>query len=255
MPTNWSMEALKAQAVAARSYALAATNNGQNSICSSQSCQEVKTEENDSNWKAAVDATKGWVMTSGGQPIKAWFSSTHGGYEFSSSDIGWSSTPWTKEAKDTSANVSNFSDLQNNAYDKVSPWFYCDWGARAQYNKTAWLQSGEFSDIVNVLLLAKADSSTQQHLSQIDKPNPDNVDTWDVNRVKQELKNRGITPYENISSAGVDWDTGSGKTTTIHVNGDAGSTSFNGNDFKNFFDLRAPANIQIVGPLYNVEQR
>ena len=50
-------------------------------------------------------------------------------------------------------------------------------------------------------------------------------------------------------------DFGSGRTTTISVNGDGKSDSFSMNDFKDFFNLRAPANIQIVGPLFNVEKR
>ncbi|KKU34644.1 MAG: hypothetical protein UX50_C0015G0016, partial [Candidatus Beckwithbacteria bacterium GW2011_GWA1_46_30] len=31
--------------------------------------------------------------------------------------------------------------------------------------------------------------------------------------------------------------------------------AFTGSEFKDWFNLRAPANIQIVGPLYNVERR
>jgi len=34
------------------------------------------------NWDQAVNDTAGLVMVQGGQPIKAWFSSTHGGYVF-----------------------------------------------------------------------------------------------------------------------------------------------------------------------------
>ncbi len=255
MPTNWQTEALKAQAVAARSYALSATNNGQASICPSQQCQVVKKEINSDTWQHAVDDTRGWVITSGGQPIKAWFSSTHGGYVFSSGDIGWSGTAWTKNALDATGNVSSFSDLQNNAYDKGSPWFYCDWGSRSQYNKTAWLRSEELADIVNVLMLAKNDSSTQKHLAQVDKTNPDGVDTWDSDRVKQECRNRGIAPYNTISDLNIDWDKGSGKTTSVTLSGDSGSKSFSGSEFKDYFNLRAPANIQIVGPLYNAEKR
>lgn len=256
MPTNWNMEALKAQAVAARSYALATTNNGANTICPSQSCQVVKQEENSDSWKQAVDATRGWVLTSGGSPIRAWFSSTHGGYEFTSSDIGWNGTPWTKRLVDTkSGSASSFDDLFNNAYDKASPWFYCDWGSRASYNKTAWLKSDEVADIANVLMLAKADSSTQKHLSQTDKPNPDGVDTWDAGRVRQELSSRGVTPFNSISNVSVDWDRGSGRTTSITFNGDGGSKSFDGGEFKTYFNLRAPSNINIVGPLYNVERK
>jgi peptidoglycan hydrolase CwlO-like protein len=68
VPTNWPMESLKAQAIAARSYALSRTNDGASSICPSQSCQVVKKEENSDAWKQAVSETSGIVMTSGGIP-------------------------------------------------------------------------------------------------------------------------------------------------------------------------------------------
>ncbi|MCL4365662.1 SpoIID/LytB domain-containing protein [Patescibacteria group bacterium] len=252
MPAGWPAEALKAQAIAARSYALAYTNNGSGPICPSQQCQVVKKEINDGNWQAAVEATRGIVMTSGGQPIKAWFSSTHGGYVFNSGDIGWSSTSFTKRAQDSSGGISSFSDLQNNAYDKNSPIFYCDWGARAQYNKTAWLKPEELADIVNVLMLAKKDSGTQVHLSQTDKPNPDGQETWDAGRVRSEL---GSSAFNTISEVSVSADFGSGRTTTVTVSGDGRSQSFDGGEFKNYFNLRAPANINIVGPLFNVEKK
>jgi len=255
MPTTWNSEALKAQAIAARSYALAYTNNGSGNICPSQACQVVKQEQNSQAWVDAVNATAGVVLTSGGQPIKAWFSSTHGGYVHSSSDIGWSGTSYTKNAQDATSNIGSFSDLQNNAYDKSSPWFYCDWGSRSQYGGTAWLQPSEVADIANVILLAKADSSTGNHLYQPDKPNPEGTDTWDADRVRQELKSRGITGYSSVSDASVSVDFGSGKTTSVNINGDAGSHSFDAGEFKNWFNLRAPASIQIVGPLFNIEKQ
>jgi len=255
VPTNWPEETLRAQAIAARSYALAYTNNGSGSICPSQSCQVAKREENSDAWKKAVSDTSGIVLTSGGQPIKAWFSSTHGGYVYSSGDIGWSGTPYTKRQKDATGSVNSFADLQSSAYDKGSPWFYCDWGSRSQYGKTAWLKGDEISDIVNVLLLAQRDSSTKEHLYQTDKPNPAGTDTWDEGRVKQELTNRGINPFNSISNISVGVDFGSGQTNSVNINGDAGSANFGGSDFKAYFNLRAPANIQIVGPLYNVERK
>lgn len=251
MPTDFPMEALKAQAIAARSYALNYTNNGSKSICPSQSCQVVKKEINNGTWQAAVDATRGMVLTNSGQPITAWFSSTHGGYAYTSADIGWKGTNWTKRLNDSSGGTSSFSDLFNNAYDKSSPTFYCDWGNRPQYNKTAWLKPDEVADIANVILLAKADGSTQKHLAQVDKPNPDGTDTWDAGRVKSELTGRGITPLESASDISVNADFGSGRTVTVNING----RGFDGQDFKNYFNLRAPANIQIVGPLFNVEKR
>ena len=166
VPDNWPIEALKAQAIAARSYAVAATNNGSMSICATQSCQVFQTNPKGGNWDSAVSQTAGQVMVQGGQVVKAWFSSTHGGYVHSSGSIGWADTSYTKNAVDASGSVNSFADLQNNAYDKSSPWFYCDWGGRSDYNNTAWLKPDEFADIVNVIMLAQKDSSTQNHLSQ-----------------------------------------------------------------------------------------
>ncbi|MCL5676196.1 MAG: SpoIID/LytB domain-containing protein [Patescibacteria group bacterium] len=255
VPGDWPAEALKAQAVAARSYAMAYTNNGAGSICATQQCQVFQPNEKGGAWNDAVNATAGKVMQQGGNPIKAWFSSTHGGYVFSSGDVGWSATSWTKEARDTSGNVGSFSDLQSTSYDKTSPWFYCDWGSRSNYNNTAWLKPDELADIVNVLMLYQKDSGTAEHLYQPDKSNPAGTDTWNSDRVKQELRSRGGSPFNNISSVSISADFGSGRVTTVSVSGDAPTQSFSGADFKDFFDLRAPANIQIVGPLYNIEKR
>jgi hypothetical protein len=191
-------------------------------------------------------------MVQGGQPIKAWFSATHGGYEYTSADIGWSATSWTKRLVDTTTgSVGSFSDLMNNAYDKDSPVFYCDWGGRSDQNKTAWLSSTDLADIVNAVLLAEKDGSTKSHLYQPDKANPEGTDTWSADQVKSNLSQRGGTPIDNVTDVSVGVDFGTGRTTTVTINGQ----TINGDDFKNYFNLRAPANIQIVGPLYNIEKR
>ncbi|HLD26569.1 MAG TPA: SpoIID/LytB domain-containing protein [Patescibacteria group bacterium] len=255
IPESWPMEALKAQAVAARSYALAYTNNGQNEICTTQSCQVWKPDKKTGNWVQAVSQTQGEVMTRDGGVITAWYASTSGGYTFTSSDVGWNSRPWTKRVRDTSGDISSFSDLFDRAYDKSSPCFYSAQGYRKEYAQSAWLKSDEVADIINVILLARKDSGTREHLYQTDKSNPAGTDTWDKERVQQELRNRGTTPYSNISNISVDWDRGIGKTNTITTSGDAGNITLDGAEFKSFFNLRAPANIQIVGPLYTVEKR
>jgi len=256
IPASWPMASLQAQAIAARSYALAVTNNGANSICATQDCQVFKSDAKGGNWESAVNGTTGKVMIAGGQVIKAWYASTAGGYTFTNSDVwGGTQRSWTKRFRDTSGDVGSFADLFNNAYDKDSPCFYSAQGWRSEYGKSAWLKPAEVADIVNVLLLAKADSSTQKHLPQVDKPNPDGVETWGSDRVKQELRDRGIIPHNTIFSITVDWDKGLGRTTTLTISGDTGTKNFDGPEFKNFFNLRAPANIQIVGPLFNIEKK
>jgi len=259
VPDSWgnegAMAALEAQAIAARSYVLAYTNNGQGEICTTQACQVYKGGNKGGNWEQAVKNTAGKIMVSGGQVIKAWYASTSGGYTFTSGDVWGGNKPWTKRLRDTSGDVGSFEDLFAKAYDRDSPCFYAAQGWRNEYGKSAWLKPSEVADIVNVLMLAKKDGSTQVHLSQTDKPNPDGVDTWDAEKVKQELRSRGGNPYNSVSSVSVGWDKGLGRTTGVNVSGDSGTNTFSGDEFKNFFNLRAPANIQIVGGLYKVEKK
>ena len=253
MPDNWPQEALKAQAIAARSYALSYTGNGSKEICTTQACQVYKGGNKGGNWEQAVRATEGKTMISGGSPVSAWYSSTDGGYTYTASDIGWGGRSFTKRVRDTNGDVSSFADLFSKAYDKDSPCFYSAQGFRSQYAKSAWLKSEEAADIANVVMLTKRDSGISSHIYQTDKPNPEGTDTWDEGRVKQELKNRGGNPFNSASSVSVSADFGSGMVTQVTVSGDRGPETFNATEFRNFFNLRAPANIQIVGPLFNVE--
>jgi SpoIID/LytB domain protein len=240
VPDSWPMEALKAQAVAARSYALAYTNNGSSSICTSQSCQVYKGGNKGGNWEQAVKATEGEVMINGGQVIKAWFSSTDGGYTHPSSEVFGGGTSWTKNLRDANGDIGSISDLFSKAYDRESPCFYNAQGWRPEYNKSAWLKSEEVADIVNVIMIS---GSTNDW------------DSWDAEKVKNELRNKSINPFSRIDSISVNFDLGSGRTTSITLSGDGGSKTFDGKTFKDYFNVRAPANIAIVGPLFNIEKR
>lgn len=255
MPESWPIEALKAQAIAARSYALAYTGSGAKEICTTQACQVYKGGNKGGNWERAVRETEGKAMVSGGQPISAWYSSTDGGYTYTSSDVGWGSRSWTKRLRDTTGDAGSFSDLFARAYDKESPCFYAAQGYRTQYAKSAWLKSEEVADIANVIMLTKKDGGVSSYTYQTDKPNPEGKETWNEERVKQELKSRGGTPFNGVSELSVSADFSSGMVTSVTVSGEGRSESFNGTEFRNFFNLRAPANIQIVGPLFNVERK
>lgn len=256
MPGDWPMAALKAQVVSARSYALAYTGNGAKEICTTQSCQVYKGGNKGGDWEKAVRETEGEVMVRDGSVITAWYASTAGGYTFRSGDVGWSDRPWTKRLRDTTGDVGSFSDLLARGYDRDSPCFYAAQGFRGEFAKSAWLKEEEVADIVNVILLARKDSGTKEHLYQPDKPNPAGTDSWSREKVRAELSSRGVTPFTSISdvrASGVDW--GAGRVTQVSVSGNGGSATFDGSEFKDFFNLRAPANIQIVGPLFNVERK
>jgi stage II sporulation protein D len=84
MPSSWHAEALKAQAVAARSYALAAGGHcswfGQSVMCRDTRDQVYGGQGGEAaSTNAAVDATSGKVLASGGAIATTFFFSTSGG--------------------------------------------------------------------------------------------------------------------------------------------------------------------------------
>ena len=93
VPVRWPLEAQRAQAIAARTYALytmldrtqtEARSLGAD-ICATQSCQvyaglEKERREGAAAWTAAVESTAGQVLLYQGRPILAKYSSTNGGH-------------------------------------------------------------------------------------------------------------------------------------------------------------------------------
>ena len=94
MPHRWPLEALKAQAVAARSYALATRRSGEFDVYSdvrSQVYRGIPEEEDQTN--EAIDATAGQVVTYDGQVAHTYFFSTSGGRTATVTDVWPSSKP------------------------------------------------------------------------------------------------------------------------------------------------------------------
>lgn len=104
MNGNWPQEALKAQAVAARSYALHKrqenTNNfydlGNDQVW--QVYQGIKTESQGTY--AAVESTQGQVLTYNGQIILALFHSSSGGHTENVEDVWSNSLPYLRAVPD-----------------------------------------------------------------------------------------------------------------------------------------------------------
>lgn len=104
MPAYWSAEALKAQAVAARNYALqrVETNRGSNFNVSSDTSSQVyggyDAETPATN--KAVEETRGIVMLSGGEIAAAFFHSSSGGCTEDSEDVWSGKVPYIKSKED-----------------------------------------------------------------------------------------------------------------------------------------------------------
>lgn len=248
MPGSWTdndSAALKAQAVAARSYALARTNNGAGSICATEACQVFKPNPKGGAWDAAVNATAGWVLMANGQPFSAWYASTSGGYQESYSFNGYS-TPgfW-----DTPSGRGGWT---SEAYEKKaeSPWFYKGW-YRSRSGDTCgrshpWLTSEEMADILNawkVLFEGGGDSS------RVTPTGP----CWGDNPYSEgEL--RIVGGFTSVAGVSVTYGT-NGVTAQVSFDTNKGTVNVNGLDFKKAFNLRAPGRISLKSGLFNIEKK
>jgi len=136
MPASFEMEALKAQAVVARTYTIYKIINGSKhenaNICDDASCCQAwiskedrfakwKAEEAESNWNKiveAVESTKGEIITYNGSPINAFFHSNSGGKtEIVSNVWGGTDLPYlqtvTTSGEDTYSQYSSSVTVTN----------------------------------------------------------------------------------------------------------------------------------------------
>ncbi|MGG0720098.1 SpoIID/LytB domain-containing protein [Robertmurraya massiliosenegalensis] len=108
MPALWNLEALKAQAVAARTYSAGSIGTTQPDT---QSFQVYGGYDWHPNSSKAVDDTKGKVLKYNGSRISAVYSSSNGGYTESNSNLwGSAQVPYLPAKKDT--------------YDPQNPWSF-----------------------------------------------------------------------------------------------------------------------------------
>ena len=250
MPSSWNTEALKAQAVAARSYALAYTNNGTKPICATQSCQVYIGSSKGGAWEQAVGATRGVVITEGGNAISTQYSSTSGGYLNTS---GWdtkcgSRSCWTPEAWEKIAS---------------SPWFYKGWYTQSYSNSSAkcgrnhpWLTQEEMADILNAWLVQGKDGVDGGRIIPVTTScwggNP-----YSMGELRDLASSRAGGAVTSVSSVSVVYSDG-GSTASVSFGTNRGTITLPGtgeSSFKTIFNLRAPGYISIRSPLYNVEQK
>ncbi len=100
MPASWSLEALKSQAVAARSYALYQRQHSGNTVFDLGDTTTWQVygglEKEAPSTRAAVDATKDQVLTYRGQIINAVFHSCAGGHTENVEDVWTSPLPYLR---------------------------------------------------------------------------------------------------------------------------------------------------------------
>lgn len=243
MPSSFPTEALKAQAIAARTYAYRYKTSGQ-SICTDENCQvfsKSKAGSPPDAWKQAVQSTRGQVL----DDVVTYYSSTTGGYI---TTMGWDTTD--------GSGGSNFFDK---TYEKIgaSPWAYKAW-YRQGYSPSGdtcgrgnpWLNAQELADIVNAaLVLTKGNGDEASRITPI------TTSCWGGNPYSMDELKNVASKYGGISSASsVSVAQGNGSTSKVTING----LEFSGDDFKKAFNLRAPGRMRIPQSGYaffNIESK
>lgn len=232
MPSNWHPEALKAQAVAARTYAYRYKQEGRE-ICTTEACQVFSKSKADNvpqAWRDAVNATKGQIV----EDVVTYYASTHGAF---TTTMGWDTTD--------GGGGSNFVDK---SYEKAggSPWVYKAWytqGYAVSSDKCGrsnpWLNSEEMADLVNATMMVAANNLS-------DRITPVSS-CWGGNPFSHsEMRNVSEGNGGGISSVtGVTVSLGNGTTNDITFQTDKGTKTVSGTNFKKAFNLRAPGRLSI----------
>lgn len=242
MPESWDMDALKAQVIAARTYAINYTGNGSKAICITQSCQVIGNKKTGA-WKTAVEQTKGMILTNNdGTTFSAQYAAVHGGWV---NNVGW----------DTKTKKGLYSAWTKDAWDSISgvSWFYQAWStinnSSCKEHSKPWLTPTEMADLLNVYLVLKRDgvvgSVNESRILPVTLPycqisglsgNP-----YSINEVKALLSK----PVTSITSAPVVNQGSNGVTQSISFVTNRGVVTISGNDFKQVFNMRAPGYLSI----------
>lgn len=253
---SWPYEVLKAQVIAARTYALRVTSNGANSIRADECGQVFKPQLKTGNWAKAVVETEGGDIThpyvlknASGSYASGMFASVSGGWVTDySTGKGWWDTTDGKGSSDLNAWMPN-------AWESIAKvqWFYKAW-YRTGYTsgttvnsescyRTPWLTQTEMSDIVNMYLLWKGvDAKAKIDVSRI-YPIHDACHSSGNPYTYAEVKSLINNPVISISYVVASSNNGTTSTVTFGTN--RGPISISGNDFKYIYNLRAPGYLRI----------
>ncbi len=253
MPEGWGntggYEALKAQAIAARTFALnyiyyawnglALVDKSPTPICTTQSCQVIGNPKT-GKWKQAVDETEGMVILYSGKPITAWYSASAGGFVLSSEEQWGGARPW--------AQGKNDFDPQGFAYDggkyinppSGSP--YYPWIANGNDASNQWLGSDIMEDIFNATLLPESYKSKLYNPEYDYKkctPPGGTADGLTTNVIREILISEGIQPVSgliDIQNVGQN----SKQTQLLKITDQFGVRDINAQLFRDAFRRRAP---------------
>jgi len=247
MPDSWHKEALKAQAVAARTFAYRNYKTQNKAICTDEHCQAFSKNKADNPpqaWREAVQETRGMIL----EDISTQYSAIAGGYLNTS---GWDTADgsggdiWTSKAWESKANA---------------PWFYKAWyrevkssgtnrysDSNSDCGRKPWMSTEEMSDIINAWVVLKRGEGNGVDTGRVLPVTINQCsvggqtgDPYSVSDLRSKLSN----PVTSISSV-TTRNNNNGQTTEVVFQTNRGELSISGSEFKQVFNTRAPGYLAI----------
>lgn len=241
--TTSDMNILKAQVIAARTYALRYTNNGRGTICTTEACQVYSSVHYTGAWAQAVAETAGMILTDGnGTAVLTQYAAVHGGWV---NNVGWDTT-----------DGSGAGDWLSRSYEGMTgvSWLYKAW-YRAGYSSESsscgrypWMTQEEMADIINTWLVV----NNIDVVGQVDQSrilpvtiNECNFGSGGNPYSMAEMRALLGNPVTSISGLPGMVFNGSGFTSNVVFHTNRGVVNIPGSQFKTVFNTRAPGYIAI----------
>jgi stage II sporulation SpoD-like protein len=241
MPASWDTDALKAQAIAARSYGIYKRNT-QGYVIPNQSNQVYKNCDNATAWKNVVSSTAGQVLTNGSTATLVQYAAVHGGwvngigYDVKSGSGDWISRAW-EAISGISWFYRNWYDYHVGIYDSCvsqpDPWLSPEELGDILNAYNYWIESGEGADP----RLTSVDVKTCwcAYDSAACSANP-----YSMSELRSKVRNP-VSSVSNVITAN-----SNGTTTSITFYTNAGNfTITDVSGFKSVYNMRAPGYFSI----------
>jgi stage II sporulation protein D len=171
MATGWPQEALKAQAVAARTYALIGGNAYNIANISDSTTDQVYTGVEYNDVIKAVDATKGEVLTDQNGLITPFYSANAGGVTSDPGEIWGGNAAYLKSAPSPGDNVNQSKAIWHHVAlaDGTTGYVHSDYLKDTGLRNNIGLSIYEATELVNIRLIASSRDNISPTIGKLNK--------------------------------------------------------------------------------------
>lgn len=255
VPASWHMEALKAQAVAGRSYAV---KNWNKRISYKYNIRDDVYDQNYTGyskeiesgyagrWTQAVDGTYGKILKSGGDIVATYYHASCGGHTLASEEVWVSALPYARAEADRTATRDSYGDLVGYDNSSLAKKKWC--GSSSQACTSAdTINDAQLVDLANAAIYLQLYPANQNHILPASQGGytPEQIQTA---LGAQSLQSRigtltSATSVYNNGTATV--EATSRKTDYLRISGSAGTVDVPASFFWTVFNSRSPGSQHI----------